>query len=346
MRLLILGGGVFLGAEVLSAALRRGHAVTVFNRGRSRTAWPAGVEVLTGERNADLPALAQRAGQRWDAVIDTCGYVPRDVQLSSAALQGCERYLFVSSISAYADFAHAPVLESAPLASADGVDRADRDPQHYGAQKAACETELTALLGERALIVRPGLIVGPGDPTGRFSHWPWRVAGGGEVLVPDVQSTAPLQFIDVRDLAEWTLHLLGRQASGVFNATGPAGGRGCDWAVLLQACADLAALRYEPGAELVRVAEDFLVEQGVQAWNELPLWVPSSDAGMAGFMRVSLQRAEAHGLRTRPLRDTVAAVLDEDPPAADDERRKGKLTRQRESELIARWRSTRLLTAS
>lgn len=346
MRLLVLGGGVFLGAAVVVSALQRGHIVTVFNRGRSRSVWPAAVEVLTGDRAFDLPSVVRAAGRRWDTVIDTCGYVPQELQISATALTDCSRYLFVSSISAYAAFTHWPVLETDPLASAAGLDPGDRSPPHYGAQKAACEAAVTAILGERALIVRPGLIVGPGDPTGRFSHWPWRVAAGGEVLVPGIESTAPLQFIDARDLAEWMLHLLEQQCTGVFNATGLTGGQGCDWDTLLGACVDMATLRNAPEAHLVRVAEDFLVEQGVQPWNELPLWVPSSDADMAGFMRLSLQRADAYGLRTRPLRDTVAAVLDEARPGVDDKRRKGRLDPRRESELIALWQATRMPPAA
>ncbi len=335
MRLLILGGGVFLGAAALAAALRRGHTVTVFNRGRSRGHWPAGVEVLIGDRSADLPCLVRHAPHRWDAVIDTCGYTPQEVQISAAALQACERYLFVSSISAYAAFAHAPVRETDPLAPFEG----DRHPQHYGAQKAACEAEVAARLGERALIVRPGLIVGPGDPTGRFSYWPWRIAVGGKVLVPGSDGTAPLQFIDVRDLADWMLHLLEQRYAGVFNAAGPADGANCDWDTLLQTCVNAAAARGASAAQFVRIAERFLIDHGVQPWSELPLWVPSADADTAAFMRVSLQRAEAHGLKTRPLQETVAAVLDEGLPASDDKRCKGKLDRQRESELIAAWRA-------
>ncbi|KNZ31278.1 MAG: hypothetical protein AD742_18145 [Methylibium sp. NZG] len=338
MRLLILGGGVFLGAAVLDSALRRGHKVTVFNRGRSRSAWPAGVDVLSGDRSTDLAALSSSAGARWDAVVDTCGYVPQELNVSAQALQGVGRYLFVSSISAYASFAHAPVLETDALASAAGIDRADRDPQHYGAQKAACEAELIARLGDRALIVRPGLIVGPGDPTGRFSHWPWRVALGGEVLVPCIDGAAPLQFIDVRDLADWMLHLLEQGAGGVFNATGPVG-EVCGWARLLATCIAAVAERGAPPAALVPIAEEFLVEHDVQPWSELPLWIPTTDATMIGFTRVDLQRAIASGLQTRPLQDTVTAVLDEGLPAPSDQRCKGKLSKQREGELLALWKA-------
>jgi 2'-hydroxyisoflavone reductase len=341
MRLLVLGGGVFLGAAVVSTALARGHDITVFNRGRSRSAWPAAVEVMTGDRSSDLTRTVNAAGRRWDAVIDTCGYVPNELRVSAAALKDCGRYLFVSSISAYAGFRCWPVEEGAPLASAADLDPDDRDPRHYGAQKAACEAEVFSILGERGLVVRPGLIVGPGDPTGRFSHWPWRVADGGEVLVPAIDGATPLQFIDVRDLAEWMLHLLEQNEGGAFNATGPTTGQPGDWGALLSACADVAAQRDSPAADFVRVDEAFLVDEGVQPWSQLPLWIPSTEIDMVGFMRIGLQRAEAHGLRTRPLRDTVAAVLDDGMPAPEDKRRAGKLGRERERELIARWRATR-----
>ena len=337
MNLLLLGGGVFLGAATLSAALTRGHHVTVFNRGRSRSAWPDGVEVLSGDRGADLSVLA---GRRWDAVIDTSGYAPADVQRSAEALATSGRYLFVSSISVYATTHQVPVRETDPLASSDGIARDDRDLQHYGAQKAACEVEVGRVFGERALIVRPGLIVGPGDRTGRFSHWPWRMLEGGTMLVPDVPADEPLQFIDVRDLAGWMIALLEQDAGGVFNATGPVGPPVCDWPALVDACTAAAIARGATPARVVRVSEAFLVEHGVQPWSELPLWLPSNDAGYRGFSRVDLGRAVAAGLRTRALRDTIAAVMDEGVPAPDDKRRAGKLTREREAELLDTWITT------
>jgi 2'-hydroxyisoflavone reductase len=334
MKLLILGGGVFLGTAVLQSALARGHDVTVFNRGRARTAWPVGVEVLIGDRSRDLAVLADR---RWDAVIDTCGYVPADVQLSAEALKHSGRYLFVSSISAYATTHQVPVLETDPLAPADGIARDDRDLRHYGAQKAACEAEVSRVFGERALIVRPGLIVGPGDTTGRFSHWPWRVMDGGAMLVPDVPAGEPLQFIDVRDLGEWMVSLVEQQTGGVFNATGPVGEPACDWNALVAACTAEALARGAIPAAVQRVSESFLAEHDVKPWSELPLWLPSDDTGYRGFSRVSLARAVAAGLRTRPLRETVAAVMDEGLPTPDDKRRAGRLTREREAELLAAW---------
>ena len=337
MKLLILGGGVFLGAATLDAATRRGHAVTVFNRGRSRTAWPDGVEAIEGDRTANLERLA---GRRWDAVIDTCGYVPTDVRASAQALRESGCYLFVSSISVYAKTDHAPLRETDALASAAGIAPDDRNLEHYGAQKAACEAEVSAVFGERALLIRPGLIVGPGDRTGRFSHWPWRAAGGGTMLVPDVADGEPLQFIDVRDLGDWMVRALEQQERGVFNATGPINEDPAealvDWTTLIEACRAEVRARGITPAEAVRVPEALLLEQKVQPWSELPLWLPSSDPDYAGFNRADLTRARTAGLRTRPLRETIAAVLDEGVPSDPDDRRlKGKLTREREAALLA-----------
>ena len=335
--ILILGGGVFLGAATLQSAAVRGHTVTVFNRGRARSVWPDGVQVLTGDRTTDLGALQ---GRRWDAVIDTCGYVPVDVQASAEALCDCGCYLFVSSISVYATTTQVPMRETDALARFDQLARDDRNLEHYGAQKAAGEAEVQRVFSDRALIVRPGLIVGPGDRSGRFSHWPWRVMAGGEMLVPDVPAHGPLQFIDVRDLGDWMIRLLEDNTRGVFNATGPVSDDDssvCDWRTLLKTCADAVAGRGLPAAHCVTVAESFLVEQGVQPWSELPLWLPSGNPEYAGLNRVELSRARATGLRTRSLRDTVDAVLDEGLPAPDDKRRAGKLTRYKEAQLLAAW---------
>jgi 2'-hydroxyisoflavone reductase len=340
MNILILGGGAFLGAAALDAALRRGHAITVFNRARSRSAWPRGVEALQGDRT-DRDALERLAARRWDAVIDTCGYVPADVRASAEALREAGRYLFVSSISVYATTQHAPVRETDALASNDGIAPDDRNLEHYGPQKAACEAEVARVFGaQRALLVRPGLIVGPGDRSGRFIYWPWRAATGGTMLVPDVPDGEPLQFIDVRDLGEWMVRALEQDECGAFNATGPVndapGEATIDWATLIAACRVEAQRRGIVPAEPVRVAQALLLEQAVQPWTELPLWLPSSDPEYAGFNRADLTRARGAGLATRPLRETIAAILDEGVPSdPEDRRRKGKLTREREAALLA-----------
>jgi 2'-hydroxyisoflavone reductase len=292
---------------------------------------------IEGDRTVDLERLA---GRRWDAVIDTCGYVPTDVGASAQALRESGCYLFVSSISVYAKTDHAPLRETDALASAAGIAPDDRNLEHYGAQKAACEDEVSAVFGERALLVRPGLIVGPGDRTGRFSHWPWRATSGGTMLVPDVADGEPLQFIDVRDLGEWMVRALEQQERGVFNATGPINDDPAealvDWSTLINACRAEVQARGIEAATPVRVPEARLLEQKVQPWSELPLWLPSTDPDYAGFNRADLTRARTAGLRTRPLRETIAAVLDEGVPSDPDDRRlKGKLTRERETTLLA-----------
>ena len=331
MDILLIGGGIFLGAAIVDAAVVRGHRLAVFNRGRSRNVWPAGVEHIVGDRQADLGRLA---GRRFDAVIDTCGYVPAEVEASSAALEGSGCYCFISSISAYASMAHAPVFESDALASAEGIDRSDRDLRHYGAQKAACEAEAMRVFGARALVVRPGLIVGPGDRTGRFSYWPWRAMRGGTMLVPDAPADAPLQFIDVRDLGGWIVRLLESGGRGVFNATGPAGTATITWPRLIEACCVEAEGRGEAPVHVQASSEALLLGEGVAPWSELPLWLPSSDAEVRGHSRIDISRAIGAGLVTRPLAETIAAVVDEGVPAADDPRRHGKLTPQREAAVL------------
>jgi len=302
MDLLVLGGGVFLGASLVDAALARGHRITVFNRGRARSAWPAGVEVVVGDRTRDLALVA---GRRFDAAIDTCGYVPADLRASVDALRDVGRYCFVSSISAYASFAHAPILETDTLAASDGIAEDDRNLEpHYGAQKAACERVVERAFGERALIVRPGLIVGPRDPTGRFSHWPWRALGGGEMLVPDVAPTTPIQLIDVRDLAAWTVRAIEDARSGAYNATGPQR-TALDWPTLIETCIAAVRRRGVTPPAIVAVAEPFLLESSV-AWNELPLWLPQDEPQFDGFYLADDARASETGLVARALAATVA----------------------------------------
>jgi 2'-hydroxyisoflavone reductase len=328
MHLLLIGGGVFLGRALVDAALQRGHALTVFNRGQRRSTWPAGVEVITGDRQTQLDRLV---GRRWDAVIDTCGYLHGEVAASAAATAGSGTYLFVSSISACARLDRPGADETAALAPFDAVAPDDRSPAHYGAQKAACEAALSTVAGARALVVRPGLVCGPGDPTGRFSHWPWRIAEGGRVVAPDAPPDQPLQCIDVRDLAAWMLLLLQAGSTGTFHATSPVFG----WDALLSACREAAQRCGRAPAEVQRVPEATLLAQGVQPWAMLPLWLPSSEAEHRGFLAVSTARAESAGLRTRSLADTATDILREDPAGPDDPRRAGRLPAELEARLLA-----------
>lgn len=297
MRLLLLGGPRFLGRAVLDEALRRGHAITTFNRsGNDGAAW-IGVESLRGDRDGGLDVLT---GRTWDAVIDTSGYVPRIVGASADRLRDAAgHYVFVSSISVYASFGGV-VDETAPVARLADPDSEDVQA-HYGALKARCEERVEAAFPGRATHVRAGLIVGPFDPTGRFTYWPHRVARGGEVLVPAPLSRR-VQLVDVRDLAGWMIDCAERRTAGVFNAT-------CTYSF-----ADvLASAQAVSGstASFTAVDAGFLVEHEVGAWMELPLWVDDRQDDWCHFMAVDAGRAAAAGLVARRLEETVRGALEE-----------------------------------
>jgi 2'-hydroxyisoflavone reductase len=324
MRLLVLGGTVFLGRHIVAAATDRGHELTLFNRGQSDPRPVDGVEQIHGDRDRDLGRLA---GRRWDAVIDTSGYLPRSVRASADLLAGAvDRYAFVSSVSAYGALPRPGLDEDAPLAPPPPPD-ADDVLGYYSELKAACEGEVQRALPGRTLVVRPGLIVGPYDPTGRFTYWVRRLAEGGRVLVPDAPDQ-PVQWIDGRDLAEWMVRMAEDGATGVFNATGPA--------EPLTFGAMLERIRAATGgaADLVPVAEERLAESGVEPWQELPLWLDlPRQPGERGMLDVAIGRARAAGLTFRPLERTVADTL---AWARDRDGGPAGLTREREAELLAR----------
>ncbi len=314
MRVLLLGGPRFLGLAVADAALARGHELTFFNRGQTNPELYPDVERLHGDRDGELEPLV---GREWDAVVDTSGYVPRVVGASAALLgPSVGRYAYVSSISVYADLA-APVDESSTVRTLEDetVEEMGDSYENYGPLKALCERVVGDAFRERALVIRPGLIGGPHDPTGRFTYWPHRVARGGEMLAPGPPERL-VQFIDVRDLADWIVRLLEDGEGGVFNATCP----GVAWSELVD------------GADVTWVDDAFLTEHGVGEWMELPLWVASPE--WAGIHLADVSRAVAAGLRFRPvaetMRDTYARASLVDGVG---------LTPQREADLLAAWHS-------
>jgi 2'-hydroxyisoflavone reductase len=308
VKLLVLGGTRFLGRHLVDAALARGDAVTVFTRGKQPNHWGDAVTALTGNRDpAVAPGLSALADGRWDAVIDTSGYVPRIVRASAELLAPrVARYLFVSSISVFTDASTPGLDENSPV----GVlpDPATEEiGKHYGPLKAACEALVTEIYGARALNVRPGLIVGPHDPTDRFGYWVARFVQpgllgtrGGDAVVP-LPKTRPLQFIDVRDLAAFMLDLLAAGAGGTFNATSPA--RLWTFANLVDA---LVAAGGRGAPRPAWTEESALLEHKVTPWMGLPLWIPSSFADEAGFMEIDCSKAQRAGLSPRPLATTIA----------------------------------------
>ncbi len=329
MRILVLGGTVFLGRHLTDAALARGHEVTLFNRGQSNPGLYPSVEQLHGDRDSGLAPLA---GRRWDAVIDTSGYLPRVVRASAELLAGSVgTYVFVSSKSVYADMSLPGVDETAPVAALPvGATTEEMTGETYGPLKALCEREVEAALPDRALIVRPGLIVGPHDPTDRFTYWPHRMARGGEALAPEPREKH-IQFIDARDLAEWIVRMVERGATGVYNANGRPGE--LTMAVLLEACIGVAGAY----TTLTWVGESFLTKHGVGAWMDLPLWIPTTETALAGFLEGSVARALAAGLTFRPLEQTIGDTLAWDAMRSADGPRKAGLAPEREAELLAAW---------
>lgn len=321
MRLLVLGGTVFLGRHLAALALEQGHEVTLFTRGRTNPGLFPEAEHLHGDRDGDLDALA---GREWDAVVDPSGYVPRVVRQSAELLRDAVgRYVFVSSVSVYADQRRGPT-ESSPTAKLE--DPASEDvPADYGALKAACERVVDEVYGPRGASVRAGLIVGPYDPTERFTYWPRRLAEGGDVLAPG-EPDAPVQFVDARDLAAFMLRLATSDVSGPVNVTGPAQRTTLEDALTRIAAAVGADCSFH------WVDSQTLVEAGVDPWMELPLWL-GGDAAFAGMLEADISRALAAGLELRPVeetaRDTLAWARAVEPP-------RETLTRERERELLAK----------
>ena len=315
MKLLLLGGARFLGRAVADAALSRGHELTLFNRGRTNPELYPEVEHLVGDRAGDLAPLR---GRRWDAVVDTSGYLPGATRASARVLAGSGLYCFVSSVSVYADLA-SPIDEDSPVAQLGDLPDDEVTNESYGALKALCEDAVRDVFGERALIVRPGLITGPFDPTGRFTYWPHRIARGGGVLAPGPPDE-PTQSIDVPDLGDWIVSSCEAGLAGTYNATHP----GFTWQALIDACAAVAGTE----AEITWVSREFLVDQSVGEWMELPLWL--ADPGFAD--RVSVRRALDAGLEFRPLQETVRGALEQ----AETTEAAG-LAPDREATLLAEW---------
>ncbi|MBC7792048.1 MAG: twin-arginine translocation signal domain-containing protein [Anaerolineae bacterium] len=337
LRILILGGTGFTGPHQVRYAVGRGHRVTVFNRGRRQADLPKEVEHLIGDRNGQLDALK---GRDWDVVIDNPTTLPKWVRDSGQILKGkTGQYVFISTISVYSDNSKAGMDESAALAKYEGTG----DPlaitqgsgELYGPLKVLSEREAEKWFPGKTTIIRPGLIVGPGDETDRFTYWPVRVDRGGEVMAPG-QPGDPVQFIDARDLAEWTIRMVEQGDVGTYNATGP------------RSPLSIAEMLYgiravTSGSSVIGftwVDAPFLEQQKVQPWSDMPVWIPPQpDTG--GWARVSIDRALAKGLTFRPLAETVKATLDwhKTRPADRQAKLRAGLSPEREAEVLSAWKA-------
>lgn len=342
--ILILGGTGLTGPHQVRYALARGHRVTIFNRGRKQPEWPGEVEQLLGDRDKnDYASIAAEIekGRRWDVCIDNPSSVPLWIREAAAVLKGhVGAYTMISSLSAYADNATPDQDESAPLAKFDGDPMKETmaslraDMNKYAGLKAATEAETRKHFGANATILRPGLIVGPGDDTDRFTYWPLRMRRGGEVLCPG-DGRDPVRIVDARDLGEWMIRLAEAKTRGVFNAFGP------DYDL------DTAALLYgvractTQGATLVFVPTEFLDAQNVSAWGDMPAWVPAT-GDSAGFHTRTNAKAVAAGLTFRSIADTTQATLAWFDSQPEERRKAGPragIKPEREVEVLAAWKA-------
>jgi 2'-hydroxyisoflavone reductase len=324
MNILIIGGTRFLGRHLVDAARARGHNVTLFNRGKSNPGLFPELETIPGDREQDIEKLS---GRGWDAVIDTCGYVPRIVRLSAAGLrEAVGRYIFISSMSVYSDLRKIGIDESDPVGMLEDESVEEITGETYGPLKALCEKTVQEFYGERALVVRPGLIVGPNDPTDRFTYWPVRIAQGAEVLAPE-KPEVPTQIVDVRDLSEFIIHLIEENASGVYNATGP------DYALtfgrMLETCKQVSS----SNADIRWAGVEFLNQNNVVPWSDMPVWIPDT-AEEAGFSRFDVSKAIQAGLTFRPLEETVRDTIDWAKTRPPEYEWRAGLKPEREQELL------------
>ena len=333
LRILILGGTGFIGPNQVQYALDRGHSVALFNRGVTNSTLFPNVPRLIGDRNLPDGHKALGSGE-WDVVIDNPTANPNWVRDAGRALEGrTKHYIFVSTISVFADLS-VVVDENGPLLPPADID-ATFDPKSYGQNKVRSEMEARTQFGDQLTIVRPGLIVGPGDLSDRFSYWPVRIDRGGEVLAPGTPND-PVQYVDAKDLSEWMIRLAENRTLGTFNASGP------------RMPTTVAEMLYgikavtTSGPQFTWVAADFLAANQVRAWSDMPVWVPPAGR-TANFARVNCSKAHASGLTFRPLAETAAATLAwyKTRPAAEQEKARAGLAAERELAVLAAWHASR-----
>jgi 2'-hydroxyisoflavone reductase len=339
LRILILGGTGFTGPYQVRYALSRGHKVTTFNRGKTHPGeLPNEVEQLIGDRNGQLDALKNR---QWDVVIDNPTTLPAWVRDAAQILKGnVERYVFISTISVYGEVKTGPD-ENAPTEKYEGTDPYNETLEAmkaggyktYGPLKALSEKEAEKWFPGKTLIIRPGLIVGPRDETDRFTYWPVRIDRGGEVLTPGSPGD-PVQFIDARDLAEWTIRMVENRETGIYNATGPAKTLG------IGGMLDETKAALKSDAKFTWVNEEFLTEQKVQPWSDMPVWTGKE----SGLARAKIDGALSKGLTFRPLAETARDTLAWFKSQPQDRQSKlhAGLTRKRETEVLAAWKKQNL----
>lgn len=346
MKILIIGGTVFLGRYLVESALARGHEVTLFNRGRHGAELFPEVEKLRGDRHTNLDALR---GRRWDAVIDTCGYTPATVRASAQLLaDAVEHYTFISSVSVYASFPLAGFDENQFVGTitdelAEEAERFEIEDRAtaltygelYGPLKARCEQAVMDAMPGRSLVIRPGVIVGPHEYSDRLTYWVHRVAQGGEVLAPG-RPERGVRFIDARDLAEWNIRMAETNGTGIFNASGA---DGLTMGQVLDECKTVS----RSDASFVWASEEFLLEHGVGTWVEMPLWATEE---YNGIFAARNDKAASFGLTFRPLAATISDTLNWAVARSANVEWHAGLKPKRERELLRAWHESRKTVSS
>jgi nucleoside-diphosphate-sugar epimerase len=333
LKLLILGGTGFLGPAIVEEALARGHEVTIFHRGRTNETIFPELEHIHGNRDPKIePGLEPLKGRKWDAVLDTSSYVPRLAKASAELLApSVDHYVMISSISVYPKLDQKNLVETDELGTIEDETMEQITGESYGPLKVLCEKAVEAAMPGRTTSLRAGLIVGPRDPSGRFTYWPLRVRDGGEVLAPG-KIDDPVQWVDARDLAAFALLCIEHKSAGAFNVAGPR--HSADIAELLYGCKAVSG----GDAHFNWVDAEFLAEEGLQPWGHLPVWAPGA-GDLAGINTANCDKAIAAGFVTRPLADTVRDTLAwwDELPAERREKARVPLPREREAEVLAKW---------
>jgi 2'-hydroxyisoflavone reductase len=330
MNLLILGGTGFIGPHMVEYALKRGHQVSVFNRGKSEDTLPANVERLVGDRDTKIgDGLNALKGRQWDAVIDNTGYVPRHVRDSADLLKGnVGRYFFTSTGSVY-DMSQESLDENSPMTEVIDPDEENWYSEHYGGLKVLCEQAVQERYGDQSTIVRPHMVAGPGDHTDRYTYWIARIDHGGDVIAPG-DPDSPSQYIDVKDLSEFSVNLVEADQPGVFNGAGPTYSE-------LPFAGLLYAIRGVTSADVrfTWIDEEFLLERQAN----FQMWLPKAMAQYRGANRVSIERSVAHGLTLRPLAATAHDTLEWWKAQSQERRDKLPLNLERDAEILEAWRA-------
>ena len=330
MKILIIGGTRFLGRHLVESALNKNHEVTLFNRGRSNPDLYPDVEQIHGNRDGELDKLKER---NWDAVIDTCGYYPRIVSALAEYLSDkVNHYTFISSISVYGDLSKLGVDEQSPVGTIGDITIEEITEESYGPLKALCEQAVEKKFPDKTFVIRPGLIVGPHDLSDRFAYWICRINRGGKVLVPEPRDYN-VQYIDVRDLSDWTIRMVEDNRNGIFNGVGP------DYRLTIQDFLNNCINTLKSDAELIWVEQDFLEENKVEAWTDLPIWI--ADKKYSGLMQVNCRKAFANGLTFRLFEDTVKDTLSWCRTRPNDYKWKAGLSSECEAELLDKWNSNK-----